>query len=41
MESGVVNGIRKDLNRTKTVGTFALGTKRLHEFLHENTAVEL
>ena len=41
MESGVVNGVRKRLNRTKTVGTFALGTKRLHEFLHENTAVEL
>ena len=41
IEAGVVNGVRKDLNRTKTVGTFALGTKRLHEFLHENTAVEL
>ena len=41
MEAGVVNGIRKDLNRTKTVGTFALGTDRLHRFLHENTAVEL
>ena len=41
MESGVVNGVRKRLNRTKTVGTFALGTRRLHEFLHENTAVEL
>ena len=33
--------MRKDLNRTKTVGTFALGTERLHRFLHENTAVEL
>ncbi|MGA1438197.1 MAG: acetyl-CoA hydrolase/transferase family protein [Ilumatobacteraceae bacterium] len=41
MEAGVVNGVRKDLNRTKTVGTFALGTERLHRFLHENTAVEL
>ncbi len=41
MESGVVNGVRKRLNRTKVVGTFALGTKRLHEFLHENTAIEL
>lgn len=41
VESGVVNGIRKDLNRTKTVGTFALGTDRLHRFLHENTAIEL
>ena len=41
MESGVVNGVKKRLNRTKAVGTFALGTKRLHEFLHENTALEL
>lgn len=41
IESGVVTGVRKDLNRTKTVGTFALGTDRLHRFLHENTAVEL
>ena len=41
IESGVVNGVRKRLNRTKTVGTFALGTDRLHEFLHENTAIEL
>jgi acyl-CoA hydrolase len=41
MESGVVNGVRKRLNRTKAVGTFALGTGRLHEFLHENTAIEL
>ncbi|HEY3485442.1 MAG TPA: acetyl-CoA hydrolase/transferase C-terminal domain-containing protein [Ilumatobacteraceae bacterium] len=41
IESGVVNGVRKELNRTKTVGTFALGTKRLDDFLHENTAIEL
>jgi acyl-CoA hydrolase len=41
IESGVVNGVRKRLNRTKVVGTFALGTKRLHDFLHENTAIEL
>jgi acyl-CoA hydrolase len=41
IEAGVVNGVRKRLNRTKTVGTFALGTNRLNEFLHENTAVEL
>jgi acyl-CoA hydrolase len=41
MESGVVNGVKKRLNRTKTVGTFALGTQRLNDFLHENTAIEL
>lgn len=41
IESGVVNGVAKQLNRTKTVGTFALGTQRLYDFLHENTAIEL
>ncbi len=41
MERGVVNGIRKELNRTKTVGTFALGTARLHQFLADNAAIEL
>ena len=41
VEAGVVNGVKKDLNRTKTVGTFALGTRRLYDFLHENTAIEL
>ena len=41
IEAGAVNGIAKRYNRTKAVATFALGTKRLHDFLHENTAVEL
>jgi len=41
IERGVVNGVRKELNRTKAVGTFALGTDRLHEFLADNPAVEL
>lgn len=41
VEAGAVNGVRKQHNRTKVVGTFALGTQRLYDFLHENTAVEL
>jgi acyl-CoA hydrolase len=41
VERGVVNGVRKLHNRTKVVGTFALGTRRLYDFVHENTAVEL
>jgi acyl-CoA hydrolase len=41
VEAGVVTGVRKHLNRTKTVGTFALGTARLHRFLDDNAAVEL
>ena len=41
VELGVVTGVAKVLNRTKTVGTFALGTQRLYDFLDENTAFEL
>jgi acyl-CoA hydrolase len=41
VEQGAVNGVAKVLNRTKTVGTFALGTTRLYDFLHENPACEL
>ena len=41
VETGVVNGVNKRLNRTKTVGTFALGSDRLHRFLDDNTALEL
>jgi acyl-CoA hydrolase len=41
IESGVITGVRKHLNRTKSVGTFALGTARLHGFLDDNPAVEL
>ncbi len=41
VDRGVVTGVAKQLNRTKTVGTFALGTRRLYDFLHENTAFEL
>lgn len=41
VEHGAVNGVRKLHNRTKVVGTFALGTRRLYDFLHENTAIEL
>jgi acyl-CoA hydrolase len=41
VEAGVVNGVRKQLNRTKAVAAFAFGSGRLYEFLHENVAVEL
>ena len=41
VERGVVNGVRKQLNRTKTVGTFALGTRQLYDFLDQNAAFEL
>ncbi len=41
VDRGVVTGVAKELNRTKTVGTFALGTQRLYDFLDENAAFEL
>ena len=41
IEAGVVTGVAKQLNRTKTVGTFALGTERLYRFLDDNAAFEL
>ncbi len=41
IESGVINGVRKQLNRTKAVATFALGSTGMYEFLHDNPAVEL
>ena len=40
MEAGVINGTRKRLEPGKAVTTFALGTRRLYDFLHENPAVE-
>jgi acyl-CoA hydrolase len=41
IEAGAVTGVAKEINRTKTVGTFALGTRRLYDFLDDNTACEL
>jgi acyl-CoA hydrolase len=40
IQSGVVTGARKRNNRTKTIGTFALGTRRLYDFIADNSAVE-
>lgn len=40
VESGVVTGVHKTFRRGKIVTTLALGSKRLYEFLHENSAVD-
>ncbi|MDQ6598847.1 propionyl-CoA--succinate CoA transferase [Bacillus salipaludis] len=40
VEAGIVNGIEKKTYPGKIIATFALGTKRLYEFIHENTGVE-
>ncbi|HZV81383.1 MAG TPA: acetyl-CoA hydrolase/transferase C-terminal domain-containing protein [Geobacteraceae bacterium] len=41
MLSGAVNNSRKQTHRGKTVATFALGTRRLYEFMHENPRIEM
>jgi acyl-CoA hydrolase len=41
IERGVITGTRKRLRTGKIVGTFALGTRALYDFLDENPAVEM
>ena len=41
VERGVVTGTHKQLRRHKIVATFALGTQRLYDFMHENGVVEI
>ncbi len=40
MESGVLNGERKSINRGKAVLSFVLGSRRLFEFIRENPSFE-
>jgi acyl-CoA hydrolase len=40
-EAGVITGRKKTLWKGKMVGAFALGTRRLYDFLHNNLAVEM
>ena len=40
VEAGVVTGTRKVLRRGKVVATFAMGSQRLYDFLHENSVVD-
>ncbi len=41
IERGVVTGTRKRTHRNKIIATTALGSRRLLEFLHENSGIEL
>jgi len=41
MLSGSVNGSRKTLHRGKSVATFAVGTRRLYEFMNDNPMIEM
>ncbi|WP_075618694.1 acetyl-CoA hydrolase/transferase family protein [Paenisporosarcina indica] len=40
VESGAITGTEKFTNKGKIVATFAFGTQRLYDFLHNNTSVE-
>jgi len=40
VEAGVVTGVHKKFRRGKIVTTLALGSQRLYDFLHENSAVD-
>jgi acyl-CoA hydrolase len=40
IESGIVTGARKTLNRFQSVFTFALGSPRLYAFIHRNPRVQ-
>jgi acyl-CoA hydrolase/GNAT superfamily N-acetyltransferase len=41
IERGIVTGRKKSLLPGKVVTSFAMGTKRLYDFIHENPAVEM
>jgi acyl-CoA hydrolase/RimJ/RimL family protein N-acetyltransferase len=40
VESGVINGSRKTINRGKIIASFCLGTKKLYDYIHENPLFE-
>lgn len=39
LESGAINNSRKKIHPGKTVSTFAIGTRKLYDFIHDNPAV--
>lgn len=41
IEAGAVTNQRKNVNRGKVLATFALGSRKLYDFMHRNPAVEL
>lgn len=40
VEAGVIDGKRKSVHQGRMVTSFALGTRRFYDFVHENPAVE-
>lgn len=41
LESGAVTNEKKSLHRGKTVASFAFGSKRVYDYIHENEAVKM
>lgn len=41
IEAGAVTNQKKTLNRGKTVASFAWGSKRMYDFMHENMSIEM
>jgi acyl-CoA hydrolase len=41
VESGAVNGSRKEINPGKIVSAFTMGTRRLYDFLDDNPMIEM
>lgn len=41
VESGVINGSRKKIHPGKIVSTFAMGTQKLYDFIHDNPQVAM
>lgn len=39
IETGVINNSQKSIHPGKTVSTFAIGTRKLYDFIHDNPAV--
>lgn len=40
VQAGAIDGTRKDTRKGKIVASFALGTTKLYDFIHENPSVE-
>ena len=41
LESGVVTNLAKPIHRGKSVATFALGNRKMYDYIHENRSFEL
>ena len=41
VESGVINGSKKKKHSNSIIGTFAIGTKKLYDFMHDNPMVKM